>query len=81
MDKNNIIGFVLIAVVLIGFSWWTKPSAEQQAAAFKQDSIAQAVKQQQKAAVEERAKTEQQLPKDTSSLFYTSLQGKCRSEK
>ena len=29
MDKNTIIGFVLIAVVLIGFSWYSQPSAEQ----------------------------------------------------
>ena len=29
MDKNTIIGFVLIAVVLIGFSWWNRPSEEE----------------------------------------------------
>ena len=41
MDKNNLIGFILIALVLIGFSWYTRPSAEEQRAAFVQDSIAQ----------------------------------------
>ena len=35
MDKNNIIGFLLIAVVLIGFSWYNQPSAEEQRAAFE----------------------------------------------
>ena len=31
MDKNTITGFILIAAVLIGFSWWNKPSEEQMA--------------------------------------------------
>ena len=39
MNKDTIIGFVLIALVLIGFSWWNQPSAEQIEAAKKQDSI------------------------------------------
>ena len=42
MNKNNIIGFLLIALVLIGFSWYTQPSAEEQRAAFVHDSIAMA---------------------------------------
>lgn len=29
MDKNTIIGFALILAILIGFSWWTKPSEEE----------------------------------------------------
>ena len=40
MDKNTIIGFVLIAVVLIGFSWYNQPSAEQIEAQRREDSIA-----------------------------------------
>ena len=40
MNRDTIIGFVLIALVLIGFSWWNQPSAEQIEAARKQDSIA-----------------------------------------
>ena len=40
MDKNTIIGFVLIAAVLIGFSWWKQPSKEQMEEMRKQDSIA-----------------------------------------
>ena len=40
MDKNTIIGFVLIAVVLFGYTWWSQPSAEERAAAIQKDSIA-----------------------------------------
>ena len=29
MDKNTIIGFLLMIAVVIGFSWFTQPSAEQ----------------------------------------------------
>ena len=29
MDKNTVTGFILIALVLIGFSWYSQPSAEQ----------------------------------------------------
>ena len=45
MDKNTIIGFVLIAVVLIGFSWYNQPSAEQIEAQRKEDSIAAVIKE------------------------------------
>ena len=44
MNKDTIIGFVLIALVLIGFSWYNQPSAEEIEAARKQDSIAAAIK-------------------------------------
>lgn len=40
MDKNTVIGLVLIFLVLIGFSYWTKPSEEQLASIRMQDSIA-----------------------------------------
>ena len=62
MNRDTIIGFVLIALVLIGFSWWNQPSAEQIEAARMQDSIAQVQKdsvlkaQQQAAAKEEIGK-------------------------
>ncbi|MCI6160166.1 MAG: membrane protein insertase YidC [Prevotellaceae bacterium] len=84
MDKNTIIGFVLIGVVLIGFSWWQQPSAEEIAQARKQDSIALVAKkkaeEQQKLATAV-AKSKQQkaigeAQKDTSVLFYSALQGK-----
>ena len=41
MNKNTIIGFVLIGVILIGFSWYnTKTFKEQERAKFVADSIA-----------------------------------------
>ena len=40
MNRDTIIGFVLIALVLIGFSWYNQPSAEQIEAQRKEDSIA-----------------------------------------
>ena len=39
MDKNNIIGFSLIAAVLIGYYIWSQPSAEQVATQKQKDSI------------------------------------------
>ena len=46
MDKNTIIGFILIAVVLFGFTWYTQPSAEEQRAAFVKDSIENVAKKE-----------------------------------
>ena len=41
MDKNTVIGFVLIFLIIIGFNWFTQPSAEERAAAqHRRDSIA-----------------------------------------
>ena len=47
MDKNTITGFVLIAIVLFGFSWFSRPSEEEIRAQRQQDSIA-AVTQEKK---------------------------------
>lgn len=77
MDKNTITGFVLIAALLIGFSWYTKPSEEDLAQQRLQDSIATIA--QKKAA--ERQKAEQQIAKektpvnDTTATFYSSMSG------
>ena len=80
MDKNNIIGFLLIAAVLIGFSWYNQPSAEEQRAAFVKDSIEQANKSQsEKAAHMEKNKRQQaekqKVLSDTTSLFHKALTG------
>ena len=41
MNKNTVIGFVLIGLILIGFSWYnTKNFKEQERARFVADSIA-----------------------------------------
>ena len=47
MDKNTIIGFILIVLLLIGFSYWNRPSKEQiEAQKQYQDSIAKIVQTQ-----------------------------------
>ncbi len=46
MDKNSIIGMLLVFLVIIGYSYFTKPTDEEiEAARRKQDSIAQVEKQ------------------------------------
>ena len=78
MNKDTIIGFVLIALVLIGFSWWNRPSAEQIEAAKKQDSIANVMKekaQQQDSIQQAVAKNDTVAQADTTALFYAAQQG------
>ena len=80
MDKNNIIGFVLIAAVLIGFGIWSQPSAEQIAAQQKQDSIenvarAKAENAAKLAAQQKTAQAKAAAEADTTALFHAALQG------
>lgn len=43
MDRNTVIGFSLIFLILIGYYWWTAPSAEEKARdQFVRDSIEKA---------------------------------------
>ncbi|RKD86495.1 membrane protein insertase YidC [Mangrovibacterium diazotrophicum] len=62
MDKNTIVGIVLIVAILIGFSILNKPSQEEiEAAKHKQDSIAQVeAEQQQQAQIRAKEMAEQQ---------------------
>ena len=80
MNKDTIIGFVLIALVLIGYSWYNQPSAEQIEAARKQDSIAAIAKEKAEKAQQETAKVVESSVADTSvvdttSLFHAALKG------
>ena len=85
MNKDTIIGFVLIALVLIGFSWWNQPSAEQIEAAKKQDSIETVKKEQaEKEAAALAAKQQEtavdslaadSAAVDTTALFASALNG------
>ena len=45
MNKNTTIGFILIALLLVGYSWYVQPSEEQLAEMQRQDSIANVMKQ------------------------------------
>lgn len=80
MDKNTITGLVLIGILLVGFSFLSRPSEEQIAAQKYYDSIA--VVQQQEEAL--KAKTEAALANsqkevasaaDSSALFFNALHG------
>ena len=84
MDKNNIIGFILIALVLIGFSWYSQPSAEEQRAAFVQDSIAKAKhaemeKTAKLAADKRQAEAKAKIEADSTALFYSALKGQAKT--
>jgi len=80
MDKNTIIGFVLIAAVLIGFSWWNKPTEEQIAQQRMQDSMTAVAKQQaerqRKAQEIADAAAAMQAVQDTTAAFHNALTGR-----
>lgn len=83
MNKNNIIGFLLIAVVLIGFSWYNQPSAEEQRAAFVQDSIAKAKhaemeKASKAAAAKRQTNAKAKVEADSTALFFSALKGQAK---
>lgn len=83
MNKNNIIGFLLIAVVLIGFSWYNQPSAEEQRTAFVQDSIAKAKhaemeKASKAAAAKRQTDAKAKVESDSTALFYSALKGQAK---
>lgn len=79
MDKNSLIGFTLMGLVLVAFSYYTQPSQEELRERQRQDSIAQVSyeKQEQekeaaKAAAEaKKAAQLETLLTDSSSLFFT----------
>lgn len=80
MDKNTITGLVLIGILLVGFSFLTRPSEEQLAAQQRYyDSIAAVQKQE----AELKAKTEAALANekgentavDSTTLFFDATQG------
>lgn len=82
MDKNTITGLVLIAILLVGFSFLSRPSEEQIAAQKKYyDSIAVVQKQEEAlkakaAAALANEKGEGTGTVDSTSLFFNAMQGK-----
>ena len=79
MDKNTITGLILIALILIIFSWWTRPSEEQMREQFVQDSIAQVTKmnaeKRQKAEAAKQKAAKQKAEEDSTALFHNALKG------
>ena len=79
MDKNTITGFVLIAAILILFSWWNKPSEEQLAQQRLQDSIENVARQKaetaKKTAELAAAQQKSEASQDSTALFHSALTG------
>lgn len=79
MDKNTLTGFILIALVIIAFSYFSRPSEAEMEARRTQDSI-EAV-QSLKAAEMQRAKEHDEMLReveaamDTTSLFHAHRTG------
>ena len=83
MDKNNIIGFSLIAAVLIGYYIWSQPSAEQVATQKQKDSIENVARMKAEnaaklAAQQKTAQAKAAAEADTTALFYAALHGKAQ---
>ncbi len=83
MNKNNIIGFTLMALVLIGFSIYNQPSDAEIAEMRKQDSLAnaanianeKAIEAQKQAAEAQKAQALTEARNDTTALFHKALNG------
>ncbi len=83
MDKNTVIGFILIAALLIGYSWWQQPSAEQVAEMKRQDSLALVAKEKaekeakalQQATQLAKKEKEKAALEDTTALFHNAMSG------
>lgn len=75
MNRNTLIGFSLIAVILIVFSWLNQPSQEEIDAYYRaQDSIATATALAQKQQAEQEARTAQVVATvDSTDLFFPAL--------
>ena len=79
MDKNTIIGIILIVAVLIGFSIYNQPSEEeikaQQELLAKQEADMKKAEAQQKAAQQKQEDLKRQSLEDTTALFHQALSG------
>lgn len=83
MDKNTMTGLVLMGLLLIGFSWWSQPSAEEQAKKMQQDSIAAVTQHKaelakQQAHAKEIADLKAKQRADTTALFHAALEGQAQ---
>ena len=77
MDKNTITGFILIALVVIGFTWYSQPSKEELEAMAQRDSIAAVERQKQIEAEKAQTVKAEIAPQmqDSSALFFSQSAG------
>lgn len=78
MDKNTVTGFVLIAGVLIGATYLSQPSAEEQAAYEQQQKEMQAkaaAEKKKKAAESQKSVEKQPVAVDSTKCFYSHSNG------
>ena len=84
MDKNTITGIVLIALLFIGFTWWSQPSEEEIKA--QREQLAQqeaakdkAAKAEKDAVKAQRERALQQTLEDSTALFHNALKGNAQN--
>ena len=77
MDKNTLVGAILIGAVVIGFSIYSRPSQEEmERAQHYQDSIDTVVQQQEEQMLKaKQAEAAQVLQADSTSQFFAHTQG------
>ena len=81
MDKNTVTGFILMALVLILFSWYSRPSEEQLKAQRERDSIAAVQRAEAEKAAEapltshEASNEDNAIALDSTSALFAASQG------
>jgi len=79
MDKNTVIGFLLIAAVLIGYSWYARPSEEelqaQQEQIEKEEAAAKAAAAAKKKEAAKKSADLALAREDTTAFFHNALVG------
>lgn len=70
MDRNSVIGIVLIVAILFGYTWYTMPSEEERARA-QQEADSLATLELEKRAKEESLAVEQKLRGDSGAVIPT----------
>ncbi len=78
MNKNSVLGFILIAVVLLFYTWWSRPSAEQVAEQARADSL-EVVRQLQERQLQiELQEEKDSLREDSTALFHCCMSGEAQ---
>lgn len=79
MDKNTIIGLVLIVLLLIGFSYFSRPSQEQMEAYQRYNDSIEVVRQEERKREEKMAAAlaneKEEVKRDTSAVFFNAING------